>query len=128
MFKPLSDALALVLALTLAEPEAERPALDAAHRAMATRWGELSVRSVEHSEAAAEVLALDGRVIEGLSAANLWIVRVEAVSAQVDRAVIAAAEPDQAVPTRFNALTITPAGATLESGGITLKLGSVSTR
>jgi hypothetical protein len=126
MFKPLSDALALVLALTIAEPGAKSPEIDAAHEAMATRWGQLAVQPVENTEAPAEVLTLDGRVIEGLTAANLWILRVEAIDDEADRAVIAAAEPGQHVPTRFNALTITPKGAAVERGGIVLNLGSVA--
>jgi hypothetical protein len=126
MFKPLSDALALVLALTLAEPDAERPRIDAAHEAMQTRWGQLAVRPAENTEAQAEVLTFNGRVIEGFRAGNLWIVGVEAVSEEMDRVMIAAAEPNQPVPTQFNALTVTPKGAALERGGIVLKLGAAA--
>jgi hypothetical protein len=123
MFQSLSDALALVLALSIAEPGTQRPAVEAAHAERPTRWGTLAVtRSPDDREH----LTLDGQRVEGIAADNLWIVRVEPLSPREDRALIASGMADSGVPTRFTALTVSRAGARVERGAIALEIDQAS--
>ena len=66
---------------------------------------------------------LNGRPVAGMSAANLWIVKVEPLSPEADRAVIAQGGVGETLPSRFTAITITRAGATVERGAIALSMG-----
>jgi hypothetical protein len=121
MFKPLSDALGLVLALSLAGPDERAATLAETHAEAPTRWGRLAVDR-DGRGGARDGLSLDGRPVPGVESGTLWIVRVEPVSPEADRAVIAAGDGAGWPPTRFSALTITRDGARLETGGIELRL------
>lgn len=129
MFKPLSDALGLALALSIANPsDATHPpaALDASRPAMAeTRWGALAVSQTAPADAG-QAVTLRGEPVAGLSAERLWIVRVDPVSPDADRAVIATAAPGQ--PVRFHAVTITATGARPEPGSVALRLRGAADR
>lgn len=121
MFKPLSDALGLALALSFAAHPEEASRIDAAHTEAPTRWGQLTI----HRDALAgreDAVMLDGIAIDGLVGQRLWIVAVEPISGDADRAVIAAAETDSEPPTRFRAVTITRDGAQIERGALELRL------
>ena len=120
MFKPLSDALGLVIALSFATGHEASPAADTLVSAP-TRWGALSVeRSAD--DTTLDTLTLNGLPVEGVEGRSLWIVAVEPVSPEADRAVIATAEAETGPPTVFRALLITPAGARLEEGGLAITL------
>lgn len=125
MFKPLSDALGIVLALSLASPDERAGVLEETHAEAPTRWGRLAVDR-DGRGGARDGITLDGRPVPGVESGTLWILRVEPISPDADRAVIAAGDGADWPPTRFNALTITRHGARLETGGIELRLRGVA--
>lgn len=125
MFKPLSDAMGLVLALSFAGTHEAAPPTDA-HVAASTRWGALAVARDAQPDSP-DTLTLDGRPVEGIAGHGLWIVTVEPVAPDADRAVIASAEAESGPPTLFRALIITPQGARVERGTLALRLRGTAT-
>ena len=121
IFKPLSDALGLALALTMTAPSDKAPTRGRDHSIAETRWGTLAIVPAPQP-GGGQTVTLNGVAIGGLSEPRLWIVTVEPVSPEADRAVIGAALTDNAPPTRFRAVTISAIGAHPEPGGLELTL------
>lgn len=121
IFKPLSDALGLALALTMTAPSDKAPTHNRDHSTAETRWGTLAVVPAQQP-GEGQTVTLNGAPVAGLTEPRLWIVTVEPVSPEADRAVIGAALAPDGPPTRFRAVTIGAIGAHPEPGGLELTL------